>query len=100
MWLFVCRSGPAEELAVRELVDMLMMALVFGREARLLLLGDGILNLSAGDRSPLIDLDGLLSSPCLVSAPVPDSNGILPAETASPEQLRKLFHDSEQVVMF
>lgn len=100
MWLFVCRSGPSDELAVRELVDMLMMALVFGRDARLLLLGDGVLNLSAGARSPLRDLDGLLSSPCLVTTPVQDSNPPLRAEMASPERLRELFHHSEQVVMF
>lgn len=102
MWLFVCRSGPADRLALRELVDMLMMAVVFGQDARLLLLGDGALQLAGGGDSPLNDLVGLLPGPVLVEAgALPDTGrSDLPLEPVSPVQVRALFHDSQRVVMF
>lgn len=102
MWLFVCRRTPADRLALRELVDMLMMAAVFGQDVRLLLLGDGAWQLAGDGGSPLSDLQGLLPGPVLVEAgALPDmgSSGT-PAEAVSPAQVRALFRDSQRVVMF
>lgn len=101
MLLLVCKRPP-EDSAVRELVDIALMATLFNQAPTLLLLGDGVLNLRAAD-SPLAELQDLLTSSCLVDAgALPDRDAgpaVLDSEILNEGALRALFTRADQVVM-
>jgi sulfur relay (sulfurtransferase) DsrF/TusC family protein len=100
MWLFVCRYGPADTVAVRELADMAMVALAFGQPMELLLIGDGVRH-SQQAQSPLSELLAMMPSP-----PALEAAAIKRLELERPDRaldemaIRQLFHDADQLVMF